>query len=759
LTRLRRHAVVLLGALVLLVFVGATGVSGYGLVVQRDLLDRVDRGATFAAVQLEREYVKLGEAVATYWAIPGAAERENLLLRLDLFWSRYPILLTGSEGEAIRRYPGNLERLRAGEALLPDLEAAVLALSPGDRGSLDAVRSVLDAYRAPVTEISRTALQIDNYEATIESLIAEHATSFYLYLVVAAAGAALLLVLRGQVARARAFAARAVDAEGELRRRVAAIEASQDGVALLDAAGRFTYVNAAHAAIYGRGDPADLVGRPWRVLYPREEAERIAAELIPALEATGQYRGEGQGRRADGTTFPQEVAITRLDDGDLVCIVRDISERKAAEVERAQLREQRFRSQKLEAIGRLAGGIAHDFNNILAAIIGYADFLVEDLPRGSEARGFAGQIRTAGDRARTLVNQILAFSRQHDRRSAPTDLRGVIAETTSILRATLPATVDLSADTPDDPVVADVDAGQIGQVVMNLAVNAADSLVDRRGRVTVDLTTEALAESGPGLPVRADGQDATAGRELGPGRLEDLDDGGVTLRTGWIAAGTRVARLTVVDGGSGIDRPTMERLFDPFFTTKPVGKGTGLGLATVYGIVAAHGGAIEVDSRPAHGTRFTVLLPLGIGDGRLPADPAAATALGPVPGRTARVLVVDDEPGVREMAARQLARAGFEVETAPDAVIALDRLDRAAVPPDVIVTDHAMPGMTGLDLARALAARGARPPIVLWTGNIDAADPGALAAVDAVLDKPALPGALAAAVQRLADRHRALAAE
>lgn len=772
---LKRHAVDLLGGLVLLIFVAATAFSGYELWIQRTLLSKVDRGAIFAAVQLEREYVKLGESVARYWAEPTAAQQERLRLRLDIFWSRFPILLDGPEGEAVRRFPGNLDRLTWGRETLPELEAAILALRPADPASLAAVRDLLDAYEEPVTAIARNALQIDNYESTIAKLLKAHLNSLYLYIIVMAAGIVLLLLLRRQVSRARAFAAQAGEAEVALRRRVAAIEASEDGIALLDPACRFTYVNAAYARIYGHGDPVALVGRTWTENYEPADAERMNAEVYAALKRHGRYRGEAEGRRLDGSVFPIEVSINQLDDGNTVAVVRDLTERKAAEAERASLREQRFRSQKLEAIGRLAGGIAHDFNNILAAIIGYAEFLVEDLPPGSESRAFAGNIHTAGHRAKRLVTQILTFSRQHDSRPARTDLRDVVEETATMLRATLPATVVLDLDLPEEPVCAQVDPGQIGQVVMNLCVNARDALGERQGRIAVRLEAAAAADPETAGEPRAltgawNAVQVDPNRELGEVRIEATDRGGALLRAGQIGPGTPAARITVTDTGCGIERATLERLFDPFFTTKPVGQGTGLGLATVYGIVAAHGGALEVESRPGDGARFTVILPaLAVGDPATAAPKAPEDAgLNRLPAaRLPRVLVVDDEPMVRALIARQLSQRGFVAETAPDGATALARLaDAGGAAVDLLVTDHAMPGMSGLELAERIAGGGLAPategaeapatggrrlPVILYSGNPDALGADA-SCLDAVLQKPVEPDVLESTARQLLDR-------
>src|SRR4051812_14946332 len=298
---------------------------------------------------------------------------------------------------------------------------------------------------------------------------------------------------------------------------------------------------------------------------------------------------------------------------------RDITERKLAEAERARLEQRLRQAEKMEAVGRLAGGIAHDFNNILGGILGYGEMLVEGTPPGSPLRRYASNVLAAATRASNLVEQILSYSRSQRGKRAPVELERIVAETLELVRGSLPPGVQLVANVPGEPLSVLGDPTQLHQIVMNLCTNALHALGER-GTLTVTL----------------DAADAELDRPLSHGML----------RAG------RYARLTVEDTGSGMDAATFARLFEPFFTTKEVGKGTGLGLALVYGIVTDSGGAIDVESRPGGGSRFLIYLPSVDA-------PAAADAAerGPLPiGNGERIMVVEDEEALVALTSEVLKR-------------------------------------------------------------------------------------------------------
>lgn len=531
-----------------------------------------------------------------------------------------------------------------------------------------------------------------------------------------------------------------------LQRRLAATEASIDGIAIIDVMDRLVVVNPAFAAIFGLSDPQTLIGHPWTSLLDSDEGTRFEERIQPKLRETGRWRGELEGRRPDGSRFPLEVSMTILDDGGMICIARDATEQHRAAAERQQLQEQFYQAQKMEALGRLSGGIAHDFNNILAAIIGYSSFLVEDLPPGSEVRGFATQILAAGNRAKDLVKQILAFSRTQDARRDAIDLTAVVNETLTMLSATMPATVSIAKSVPGDSMTIMGDATQIGQVLMNLCVNARDALPDDRGSIAVELArVEIDGGCTAGLLASNPSHDKPVLRLLGDG-----DGRRTRMWVGVIARHGPCARLSVRDTGTGMDRSIMERMFEPFFTTKSVGKGTGLGLAAVHGIVAAHGGAITVESVTGKGTTFQVFLPL--------ADAPTAVLDRTDGTETARgrelVLLIEDEPQVAAVTTRCLERLGYEVAACDDPTDALAVFEEDPGAWDVVVTDQTMPNLTGLELTRRLLALRPDIPVVLCTGFSEAVneETARAAGVVAYLTKPVDPDQLARAVRAALDR-------
>jgi signal transduction histidine kinase/ActR/RegA family two-component response regulator len=329
---------------------------------------------------------------------------------------------------------------------------------------------------------------------------------------------------------------------------------------------------------------------------------------------------------------------------------RDVTERRLLE-------EQLRQAQKMEAVGRLAGGIAHDFNNILTAILGTSDLMLRDLPAGHPARDDVHEVRKAALRAADLTRQLLAYSRRQVLAPKVLGLNAVLAGLGPMLRRLIGEDIELvTLLAPDVPAVR-ADPGQIEQVVLNLAVNARDAMPSG-GRLTIETAA-------------------------------------VTLETG------RCAQLAVIDTGTGMTPDVRAHLFEPFFTTKEVGKGTGLGLATVYGIVEQSGGTIHVDTAPQRGTAVRIYFPAVA-----PAapDPDNHTAPAPAtPGGGAAILLVEDEEAVRTFARRALEAAGYQVHLAASGREALDRVAALPDPPRLLVTDVVMPGMDGRALAAQLA--------------------------------------------------------
>jgi len=379
------------------------------------------------------------------------------------------------------------------------------------------------------------------------------------------------------------------------------------------------------------------------------------------------------------------------------------------------LEEQLRHSQKMEAVGKLAGGVAHDFNNMLTAILGNAQFLADDLPDTDRRRADVDEITKAAHRAAALTQQLLVFSRKQILAPKVLRLGDIVAQMTPMLRRLLGETVDLRT-TMGDRFDVKADAGQIGQVVMNLAVNARDAM-KRGGRLTIETS------------------DVAIGHVYARQHPE-------------IVAGDYVV-MTVADTGHGMDAATQRRIFEPFFTTKATGEGTGLGLATVYGIVHQSGGHVVVTSEPGSGTTFKVYLPRT-------AEKPEAEALAPkrlAPRGTESVLVVEDEPLVREFAAKVLERQGYGVHAVASPEQAIDYLATGRRGIDLILTDIVLPGMSGQAMATELRRRGICPVVLYMSGYTDDAlvRDGALDDGTLFLHKPFTSDSLANAVRQALD--------
>ena len=342
-----------------------------------------------------------------------------------------------------------------------------------------------------------------------------------------------------------------------------------------------------------------------------------------------------------------------------------------------QLIEDQLRhAQKLEAIGTLAGGIAHDFNNILSAILGYSELALADLPPGDPIRYKLESIHKSGERARDLVAQILAFSRKDEPVMIPVALHVIVKDALKILRPAIPATIDIKTTiAPGSDVLGD--PSQLHRIIMNLCTNAYQEMMENGGTLSISLSTTVV-----------DAQSAI--QPIAPGRY---------------------ALLTVADTGGGIAPENLNRIFDPYFTTKERGKGTGLGLAAVHGIVKSHGGAIHVDSRLGAGTRFDIYLPLTQEKTESQADTQS-----PMPKGHEHILLVDDEPDILDIEKEMLAHLGYTITTQGSAADALTLFTAQPQAFDLVITDMAMPSMGGDRLAGELKKIRSDIPIILCTG-------------------------------------------
>ncbi|MFL6548888.1 MAG: ATP-binding protein [Povalibacter sp.] len=500
------------------------------------------------------------------------------------------------------------------------------------------------------------------------------------------------------------------------------IENSPDGI-LLYRQLRVVFANRAAVELFRAGSVQDLLGRDiLELVHPefhervRQRIERMRLDNLPLPPI------EQRLYRLDGSSVDVEVrTVPFMSDGEqlLQIAVRDITERRRAERERAGLETALRQSQRLESIGTLTGGIAHDFNNILSSIVGNIQLVLADLPSSHPARQSAHEIRKATNRARDLVKRLMTFSREQEAPQTPIEVAPLVEEVQQLLRPALPAGVVLQTTIPDDtpPVIAD--ATQLHQVLVNLCTNAWQAMSSGQGRIELIVSTVSAEEA----------------RAKSKATLEGAQ---------------RYVCFEVRDDGEGIPVEIVDRIFEPFFTTKGAGEGSGLGLAVVHGIVHSHKGAITTSSRVGVGTTFQVYLPAS----EVPVQPAIEIVQTPAKGENQHVLYVDDEEPLVFLVTRVLERSGYLCTGTMDAKEAIELVRRQPDRFDLVLSDMNMPGMSGLDVAREILTVRPDLPVVITTGYIRATDLAAARALgvrDLIL-KPDTIEELPLIVNRYLDR-------
>ncbi len=474
--------------------------------------------------------------------------------------------------------------------------------------------------------------------------------------------------------------------------------AAPTAIMLFDRGGTILAANRSAEALFGYSEQ-ELLGKfPTSLRHPDdvEAGDEAFGELVRGERDS--YRREASFVTKSGSTVVAHLATALVRDADgkpgyLIGMAEDVTEQR-------QLEEQLRQSQKLEAIGRLAGGVAHDFNNVLTAIGGYTTLALEHAESGSALHGDLEEIRKATDRATMLTRQLLAFGRKQVLMPELLNLNGVVLELESMLRPLIGEDVALTTQLEPELGPIEADPGQLHQVVMNLVVNARDAMPDG-GAITIETAN-----------LDVDENDA-----IEPGRY---------------------VTLTVRDTGEGIDEQTLRQIFEPFFTTKEAGKGTGLGLATVYGIVKQSGGYVAVDSELGVGSAFTIYLRRadGVVQPAVDSELVAATAPAPAAHPATSVLVVEDEEVIRGLVEQVLRGDGYEVLLAADGDEALELAGRNRV--DVLLTDLTMPGIGGHDLADRLRAAAPELKVMFMSGFAEGNDfsTSALPPATAFLEKP-----------------------
>ncbi|MDM8537124.1 PAS domain S-box protein [Desulfobacterales bacterium HSG17] len=451
--------------------------------------------------------------------------------------------------------------------------------------------------------------------------------------------------------------------------------------------------------------------------FPVEE-QAIVEKRIGEVFTDGKSFVEANWLSKNGTKTLYYLTGVRVDIGGTLCQVGmgvDISERKRAEEEREGFQAQLLQAQKIESIGNLAGGIAHDFNNILFPIIGLAEMLMKDLPADSLEYENVDEIFQAGKRGSDLVKQILSFSRQTEHKMLPVKIQRILKEVLKLSRSTIPSNIDIDQDIQNDCGPVKADPTQMHQIVMNLITNAYHAVEQTAGKISVQLREAYIGED-----IFSD--------TLIPGKY---------------------ASISVSDTGVGITKDDMGRIFEPYFTTKEQGKGTGLGLAVVYGIIREHGGDIKLVSEVGKGTSFTVYLPLI----EKPAKIIPSFDLKTIETGIERILLVDDELPIVKLEKMMLERLGYNVTFRTSSIEALEAFKGNPTNYDLVVTDMTMPNMTGVKLTEELIAIKPDIPIIICTGFSDrlSAEKAKIIGAKGLLMKPVVKAELAKMVRMVLD--------
>jgi two-component system, cell cycle sensor histidine kinase and response regulator CckA len=551
-------------------------------------------------------------------------------------------------------------------------------------------------------------------------------------IVVLASGLIVIPLLRVVTAMARLSQA-LQESEERLR---TIFEAAPDAIIIVSLDGRVVEANQAAVQLLGYAREEllelqleDLVCAEFKTRAARRLAQLWAGVTdfgpasLSARPADSQSY-ESRSVRKDGTEVPVEVNARRIlyaGRPAMMDIARDIGERKRAEQHRLDLERQLERAHRLETLGRLAGGVAHDFNNLLTVINGYSTLIKKLAGPGSVTYAHAEQIRKAGNMAADLTGQLLAFSRQQPVEFQAVDLNHIVEETAAMLQRLVEEPIELSLRLDAEAGAIWGDPGQLQQVLVNLAANARDAM-PHGGRLILET---ASVQKGRGPSGQSpSGQDPIG--DLANGAFPD-------------APADHYVQLTVTDTGAGMDLDTQRRIFEPFFTTKESGRGSGLGLATVYGIVQRCNGRIAVHSELGQGTTFRLLFPCGAAPGDRPpalldartaaaegvrnaVSPGAATHVAQDqagPGRAPLIFVVEDRDDVRGLVAGMLELESYRVMEFPDAAEALHRAQSRLDPIDLLLTDIAMPDLNGLDLAERLRQSHPETKVLFTSGYAD----------------------------------------
>jgi PAS domain S-box-containing protein len=476
-------------------------------------------------------------------------------------------------------------------------------------------------------------------------------------------------------------------AEAELQRLTMAIEQTGEAILVTDPEGTIQYVNPAFEAVTGY-TRREVIGQNPRLLKSGKQDEAFYRNLWETITGGRMWQGRFVNQRKDGTLYTEDATISPVKDASgrivsFVAVKRDITEHLRISQDQARLQEQLQQAQKMESIGRLAGGVAHDFNNMLSIILGYGDIVLQKLHPGDPLRDGVEEILKAGRRSADLTRQLLAFSRKQTLQPEILSLNEIVRNIEKMLRRLIGEDIALVLSLSEGLPRVKVDPGQIEQVIVNLAVNARDAM-PLGGKLLIETSQTELDEAY-----------AANHPSVAPGKY---------------------VMLAVTDRGCGMDKHVLAQIFDPFFTTKEKGKGTGLGLATVYGIIKQSGGNIWAYSEPGQGTTFKIYLPV---TGEKAEALAKEAAQEEPAGGSDRILVVEDEVSLRKLLEGFLSRSGYQVTSVANGGEALLLVEEKGLEFDLVITDVVMPGMSGSVLSERLRRKQPGLKVLFMSGYTD----------------------------------------
>jgi len=465
-------------------------------------------------------------------------------------------------------------------------------------------------------------------------------------------------------------------AEEDRGRLISAIEQVAETIVITDLRGSIQYVNPAFETVSGYGNEEVYRQNP-RILKSGRQDDAFYNNLWETITSGETWQGQMVNKRKNGSFYTEEATISPVLDGagkitSFVAVKRDITSEM-------DLKNRLAQAQKMESIGTLAGGIAHDFNNILFPIVGHTQMLIEDIPQDSPFQKNLNEIYAGALRASELVKQILTFAHQDSGELKLMKMQPIIKEALKLIRSSIPTTIEIKQNIRADCGIIKADPTQIHQVIMNLTTNAYHAMEETGGVLTVS--------------------------------LKEIEFKGLDLIKPELIPGV-YACLTVADTGKGMNKELTQKIFDPFFTTKKAGKGTGMGLSVVHGIVKSMDGAIHVCSEPGKGTEFLVYLPIAEARKKQPATKVEAS----IQGGTEHILLVDDEKAIIGMEQNILERIGYKVTSSTSSIEALEAFRATPEKFDMVITDMAMPNMPGDSLAGELTKIRPEIPILLCTG-------------------------------------------